>query len=128
MNSKNITTRARLHMQRIKEMGCIVCDQPGPSEAHHIRQGLHYTCIALCPDCHRGPVLGWHGQKAAWRVRKLDEVALYASGRSTVIALVSRDGRLLKCPLHWPEPRYSIKLQRPATAPVTVPERRWLQE
>lgn len=64
----------------------------------------------------------------AWRVRKLDEVALYASGRSTLTALVSRDGRLLKCALDWPQPRYSIKLQRPATAPSAGPERRWLQE
>ena len=61
-------------------------------------------------------------------MRKLDEVALYASGRSALTALVSRDGRLLKCPLDWPQPRYSIKLQRPAAAPNAVPERRWLQE
>jgi hypothetical protein len=45
-----------------------------------------------------------------------------------VTALVSRDGRLLKCTLDWPEPRYGIKLQRPVAAPNTVPERRWLQE
>ncbi len=63
-----------------------------------------------------------------WRVRKLDDVALYASGHAELTALVSRDGRLLKCPLRWPEPSHSIKLQRP-TAPTEAGfERRWLQE
>lgn len=66
------------HVERVKGLPCSVCDTAPPSEAHHIRQGLHYTCVALCPDCHRGPVLGWHGQKAAWRVRKLDELGALA--------------------------------------------------
>jgi hypothetical protein len=51
-----------------------VCDTEGPSEAHHYRQGLQYTCIALCIECHRGPSMGWHGGKIAWRVRKMDEL------------------------------------------------------
>jgi hypothetical protein len=74
MNSKNITPKARAHMGRIKEMRCIVCDAQGPSEAHHIKQGLQFTAVALCESCHRGPVMGWHGQKRAWAVRKLDEL------------------------------------------------------
>ena len=68
------TAREREHVGNVKALPCSVCDAPAPSEAHHIRQGLHYTCVALCIDCHRGSILGWHGQKAAWRVRKMDEL------------------------------------------------------
>lgn len=69
-----LTPRQRAHLARVKELSCSVCDAPGPSEAHHIRQGSQFTAVALCEDCHRGPVLGWHGQKRAWAVRKLDEL------------------------------------------------------
>lgn len=64
----------RKHVARVKELPCSVCDAEGPSEAHHYRQHLQYTCIALCVDCHRGPIMGWHGGKVAWRVRKMDEL------------------------------------------------------
>ena len=73
MNSKNITTRARMHMQRIREMGCIVCDQPGPSEAHHIRQGDHFT--SPCAGLHTGSHNGIHGRQSIWKVLRLDELA-----------------------------------------------------
>lgn len=73
MNGRYATAE-REHVGRVKDLPCSVCDALAPSEAHHIRQGLHYTCVALCIDCHRGPILGWHGQKAAWRVRKMDEL------------------------------------------------------
>lgn len=75
MNSKNINAKARAHLARIKEMACIVCEYPGPSDAHHIRQGDHFSCLPLCKDCHTGSVLGWHGQRRAWAVRKMDELA-----------------------------------------------------
>lgn len=68
------TTAEREHVSQVKGLPCSICDAPAPSEAHHIRQGLHYTCVALCVDCHRGPLLGWHGQKRAWAVRKMDEL------------------------------------------------------
>lgn len=67
------TQAERQHVWRVRALACSVCGAPGPSEAHHIRQGSHYLCVALCPDCHRGPVLGWHGQRRAWAVRKMDE-------------------------------------------------------
>ena len=73
MNSKNIPAHARAHLERVKELQCSVCDAPGPSDAHHVWQRQHYTCIALCKECHQGPILGIHGQRAAWKVRKLDE-------------------------------------------------------
>lgn len=69
-----INTKERAHLGRVKELPCSVCDAPGPSEAHHIKQGQQYTAVALCPDCHQNPVLGWHGQKRAWAIRKMDEL------------------------------------------------------
>ena len=64
----------RMHLARVKELPCSVCDEPGPSEAHHIKQGLQYTCVALCEDCHRGPVMGLHGQRRMWAIRKMEEL------------------------------------------------------
>lgn len=72
-NARSITEAESRHMLAVKELACSVCDASAPSEAHHIEQGLHYTCIALCPDCHRGRN-GWHGTKALWRIRKLTEM------------------------------------------------------
>ncbi|WP_101047852.1 M61 family metallopeptidase [Macromonas nakdongensis] len=66
----------------------------------------------------------------AWRVRRLDDVALYAHGSPDSVALVARDGRLLRCPLHWPAPETVVRLSRPAsTIEADSPAaRRWLQE
>ena len=72
MNNK-LNAAERRHLARVKELPCSVCDAPGVSEAHHIEQGLQFTCVALCPDCHRGSG-GWHGTKAHWRVRKMGEL------------------------------------------------------
>ena len=69
-----LNNRERLHLGRVKELPCSVCDADGPSEAHHYQQGLQYTCIALCPECHRGSVMGCHGQKRAWAIRKMTEI------------------------------------------------------
>jgi hypothetical protein len=64
----------REHVGRVKELPCSVCDHPAPSDAHHIEQGLHFTVVALCKDCHQGAFMGWHGQKRAWNIRKMDEI------------------------------------------------------
>lgn len=73
-NAKAINAAERLHIGKVKQLPCSVCDAPGPSDAHHVKQGQHYTCVALCKDCHQGSILGWHGQRRAWAVRKMDEV------------------------------------------------------
>lgn len=73
MNNK-LTAKERAHLARVKEQNCSVCDAPGPSEAHHIEQGLQFTAIALCVDCHRGALMGLHGQRRAWTIRKMDEL------------------------------------------------------
>ena len=69
-----INPKERAHLARVKALPCSICQAPPPSEAHHIKQGLQFTSIALCESCHRGPVMGWHGQKRAWAVRKMDEM------------------------------------------------------
>lgn len=74
MNNR-LNDSERAHLARVKELPCSVCDTPGPSDAHHIKQGLQYVCIALCKDCHQGSFNGWHGQKRIWSVKKLDEIA-----------------------------------------------------
>lgn len=73
MNNQ-LTAKEREHLARVKSLDCSVCDAPGPSEAHHIQQHQQYTCVALCPDCHRSPLLGWHGQKRMWAIKKMDEI------------------------------------------------------
>lgn len=73
MNNQ-LTKTEREHLTRVKSLPCSVCDAPGPSEAHHIQQGQQYTCVALCPDCHRGPILGWHGQRRMWAIKKMEEI------------------------------------------------------
>lgn len=76
MNSKNIKADERVHMFNVKNLPCGVCGAHAPSEAHHIEQGLHYLCIPLCEDCHRGSHNGIHGRKAMWNVMKKTELSV----------------------------------------------------
>ena len=69
-----LTNRDRARLTRVKACPCSVCGAPGPSEAHHIKQGQQMTCVALCADCHRGSHNGWHGRRAIWNVKKMDEL------------------------------------------------------
>lgn len=73
-NSKALTAVESEHLATIKSMRCIVCGAAGPSDAHHIVQGDHFSCIPLCRDCHMGSKNGIHGQKVMWRIMKMDEV------------------------------------------------------
>lgn len=74
MNSKNLTAADRAHIANVKALPCSVCDAPGPSDAHHINQGQHFTVVALCKDCHQGKRMGWHGERFAWKIAKMDEL------------------------------------------------------
>ena len=75
MNNRPTPVEKR-HLQKIKEMPCGVCNAPGPSDAHHIKQGLQYLCIPLCKDCHQGSFNGIHGQARIWSVLKKDEMTV----------------------------------------------------
>ena len=75
MNSKNVTAHARAHMGRIKSLPCAVCGEPGPSDCHHIEQGMHYLTLPLCKDCHQGSHNGIHGRRAIWNALKVTELS-----------------------------------------------------
>lgn len=68
-----MTAAEREWVGLVKEGPCSCCDAPVPCEAHEIEQGLWFTSISWCADCHRG-VSGWHGNKAFFKIRKLDEI------------------------------------------------------
>lgn len=76
MNSKNLTAADRRHLAMVKELPCGVCGHAGPSDAHHIEQGLHYLCIPLCKDCHQGGFNGIHGQRRLWKTLKKTELSV----------------------------------------------------
>ena len=69
-----LTRKESEHLAAVKELPCSVCDQSGPSEAHHIEQRQQYTCVALCESCHRGPLMGLHGQRRMWAIKKMSEL------------------------------------------------------
>lgn len=72
-NKKAMSASERAHVALIKDMACVLCDATAPSEAHEIKQGSWFLSVPLCPDCHRGQN-GWHGTKAYWRIKKMDEL------------------------------------------------------
>lgn len=74
-NAKPITSAESAYLEAVKNLPCSVCDRSGPSDAHHIVQGQHYTTVALCKDCHQGSFNGIHGQRRMWLVMKMDELA-----------------------------------------------------
>ena len=73
-----MTAAERAHVARVKLLACSACDCGGgesaPSEAHEMEQGLWWLAIALCASCHRGAMLGLHGQRRAWIARKMSEL------------------------------------------------------
>ena len=73
MNSK-MNANERAWAQLVKMQPCSVCGAAAPSDAHHIKQSKHYTCVALCKSCHQGSMMGWHGNKRAWALAKMDEL------------------------------------------------------
>lgn len=75
VNSRRHTPAERKHLEAVKHLPCSVCDAPPPSDAHHIKQGQHFTTVALCKDCHQGSFNGIHGQKRMWTIMKMDELA-----------------------------------------------------
>lgn len=76
MRSKNKPKPSKAeaaHIERIKEMACIVCDASGPSDCHEPEQGLWFISMPLCKECHQGKD-GWHGTRLRWRLRKMTEL------------------------------------------------------
>jgi hypothetical protein len=69
----------RMHIARVKEMSCGVCDARGPSDCHELKQGQWFTSIPLCRSCHMSNHNGIHGEKHIWNVLKLDEIDVLAA-------------------------------------------------
>lgn len=81
---KNRTAEESEHLADIKAMPCGVCCAPPPSYAHHPRfcEGMgqragDYLAIPLCWECHQGKS-GIHGDRALWKVYRLEEVDVLA--------------------------------------------------
>jgi hypothetical protein len=90
--TRTATAAERRHLERIKGMPCAVCAAPGPSDAHHIRQGQglsqrapHWLAVPLCKACHQGPD-GIHGSKNLWKVHRVDEMAVLAGTIARLVA------------------------------------------
>lgn len=73
-NKPSMTVADRRHVEWVKSQPCVCCEAPPPSEAHEIEQGLWFTSLPVCPDCHRGSHNGIHGRQSIWRVKKLTEL------------------------------------------------------
>ena len=73
-NKKAATVAERNHIERVKSLDCSVCDALGPCDAHEIKQGQWFTAVALCASCHTGSLLGWHGQRRMWALKRMDEI------------------------------------------------------
>lgn len=73
-NKKAPTVAEKKHIERVKSLACSVCDEAGPSDAHEIKQGQWFTAVALCKSCHQGPLMGLHGQRRMWAIKKMDEI------------------------------------------------------
>ena len=95
--SARITTRERAYMDRVREVGCILCKlldqrQESRTDLHHIREGQgmaqraqNWLVVPLCHDgCHQGPA-GIHGSRALLRIAKVDEMDLLAATLSEVM-------------------------------------------
>lgn len=77
-----MTKAESLHILRIKNMPCGVCDASEPSDAHHIlensRRISHFAVIPLCKSCHQDNHNGIHGRKAMWKVMRKTELQVLA--------------------------------------------------
>ena len=67
-NAARIDSDENAHLAAVKACDCVTCDAPGPSIAHHVVQGDHYTTCALCEPCHVGKH-GVHGDQTMLRLR-----------------------------------------------------------
>jgi predicted metalloprotease with PDZ domain len=75
----------------------------GAGEAAGLAAGDEWVGIELAAPRRGEPA-------EAWRIHKLDEVAWLRGERARLTALVSRDRRLLRCPLEWPPQAKALRL------------------
>ena len=90
MHSKNkpaLTKAEREWVAILAQLPCVVCDDEGPSEVHEPEQGLWFSAMPLCADCHRG-THGFHGTRQRWAARKMTE--LKAINKAVGLALAQK--------------------------------------
>ena len=83
MHSKNKPAQTKAEREWVAilaQLPCVVCDAAGPSEVHEPEQGLWFSAMPLCPDCHRHPIRGWHGARQGWSARKMTELKAINKG------------------------------------------------
>jgi len=90
--NNTLTAKERAYVGLVKLLPCSVCDQAGPSDAHHVKQHRQYTCVALCKDCHQGSRNGFHGQRQMWKLKKMDEYDALNVTIERVMQLVMNGG------------------------------------
>jgi hypothetical protein len=74
----------------VKSVPCVVTGASPPSQAHHTKQGNHFTTIALSQEAHQGRD-GEHGTKELWRLYGMTEQdALNATIRAVFLKIRSR--------------------------------------
>ena len=72
--NNTLTAKEKAYVGLVKLLPCSVCGASAPSDAHHVKQHRQYTVVALCKSCHQGSKMGWHGEKRAWAIAKMDEI------------------------------------------------------
>lgn len=67
------TKAAKDHIARVKQLRCVICHKPGPSDAHHVfcgrygqRKASDFEVIPLCKQCHQDGPNAIHNDKAGW--------------------------------------------------------------
>ena len=67
------TSKARAHIARVKQLPCVICCSPGPSDAHHVFCGRFgstkasdFEVIPLCKAHHQDGPDAIHNGKASW--------------------------------------------------------------
>ena len=67
------TAAAKRHIERVKQLPCVICRLPGPSDAHHVISGRYgsrkasdFEVISLCKRHHQHHPEAIHENKRAW--------------------------------------------------------------
>ena len=70
---KNGTAAGLEHMRRVKQLPCVICQAPPPSDAHHCISGRYgsrrasdFETIPLCKECHQDGPMAIHRAKESW--------------------------------------------------------------
>lgn len=92
--NNTLTAKQRAYVGLVKLLPCSVCDEAGPSDAHHVKQHRQYVCVALCKSCHQGALMGWHGQKRMWALKKMDELDALNVTVERMVELLANKGTL----------------------------------